>query len=334
MGFLEFTGGIKKTISGKVDMKKKNILKIGLSIFFITVLLYACTQKNQEIKPTDTPLKGSIDVSIDESFEPVMREQIAMYEASFPGTKINALYKTEADCLKDFFNDSLNRMIIITRGLTANEEKVMMQNIGFNPGWNELASDAIAIVVNKKSIDTLFSINRLQQQLTGQINRQQTIVFDGLNKTSTVRFIEDSVLKGKTFDTTVVKAVKNSDEVLKYISTHENAIGFVGINRIGNPEDTAQVTMLTKVKLAYIKCDVCVNTAYVMPSQESIQNRRYPLVRGLYYAIKENYTGLGNGFVSFLKYERGQLIFRRAYLGPSMAFGIRTVNLNDKLPNN
>jgi len=333
MVFLEFTEGTKKIISGRVDMKRLNILKRVSSIFFAAVLLYSCTQKTKEITPTDSPIKGTIDVSIDESFEPVMREQIAMYETSFPGTKINAHYKTEADCLKDFFNDSLTRMIIITRGLTDKEEKIMTQKLTFNPGWNELASDAIAIVVNKESNDTLFTLDRLQQQLTGKINREQTIVFDGLNKTSTVRFIEDSVLKGKIFDTAVVRAVKNSNEVLNYIATHNNAIGFVGINRIGNPEDTAQVNMLTKVKLAYVKCEVCVNTPYVMPTQESILNRRYPLVRGLYYAIKENYTGLGSGFVSFLKYERGQLIFRRAYLGPSMMFEIRNVNLNEKMPN-
>ena len=263
-----------------------------------------------------------------------MREQIAMYETSFPGTKINASYKTEADCLKDFFTDSLTRMIIVTRGLTANEEAVMTKKILYNPGWNELASDAIALVVNKKSIDTLFSLNSLQQQLTGKIKRKQTVVFDGLNKTSTVRFIEDSVLRGQKFDTSVVKAVKNSQEVLDYVATHENALGFVGINRIGNPEDTAQVRMLKNVKIGYVKCEVCVNTPYVLPSQQSILNRRYPLVRGLYYAVKENYTGLGSGFVAFLKYERGQLIFRRAYLGPSMVFGIRIVNLNEKLPSN
>jgi phosphate transport system substrate-binding protein len=62
--------------------------------------------------------------------------------------------------------------------------------------------------------------------------------------------------------------------------------------------------------------------------------RRYPLVRGLYYIIKENYSGLGTGFISFLKYERGQLIFRRAYLGPVMDFGIRDVQINIKSPKN
>ena len=334
MAFLEFTEGIKKIISGKVNMKKNQFFYTVFFFFLMLFILNACNEKKLINSPTDTPLKGSINISVDESFAPVMKEQIAMYEASFPGTKINSSYKTEADCLKDFFNDSLTRMIIVTRGLTPNEEKIMTQKLLFNPGWNELASDAVAIVVNKSSKDTLFSLNSLQEQLTGKINRTQTMVFDGLNKTSTVRFIEDSVLKGKTFDTSVVRAVKNSDDVLNYVASHENAIGFVGINRIGNPEDTAQVAMLRNVKIAYVKCDVCVNTPYVLPSQESILNRRYPLVRGLYYAVKENYTGLGSGFVSFLKYERGQLIFRRAYLGPSMLFGLRTVNLNDKLPGN
>lgn len=314
-------------------MRKKHLLLIICSLAICLFYITACNQ-NKHTAPTDSPIKGTIELSADESFEPVIREQVAMYEASYPGTKINVHFKSEADCLRDFFNDSANRMAIITRGLTDKEEKFMMAKLRFNPAWNQIASDAIAIVVNISSADTLFSLDRLKQQLTGKINRSQTIVFDGLNKTSTVRFIQDSVLKGDVFDTSVVRAVKNSEEVLNYVATHTDAVGLVGINRIGNPEDGAQVAMLKKVKIAYVKCDVCVNSPYVFPSQESILNRRYPLVRGLYYLLKENYTGLGNGFVSFLKYERGQLIFRRAYLGPVMGFNIRNVNINEKLPGN
>jgi len=51
----------------------------------------------------------------------------------------------------------------------------------------------------------------------------------------------------------------------------------------------------------------------------------------LYYVIKENYFGLGSGFANFMKYERGQLIFRRSYLGPVMDFDIRRVKINQKL---
>jgi len=51
----------------------------------------------------------------------------------------------------------------------------------------------------------------------------------------------------------------------------------------------------------------------------------------LYYILKENYKGLGTGFTSFMKYERGQLIFKRAYLGAKMGFAVRNVKINEKL---
>jgi phosphate transport system substrate-binding protein len=328
----EYIEDIRKIILERANMQMKNIFKVVGSVFVAIVFFASCNEDKKKVHLTDTPQSGTINISVDESFEPIIKEQIAMYEASYPNAKINATYKSEADCIKDFFKDSTNRLVIVTRGLTAKEERYMMDSVGYNPGWQEIATDAVAIIVNKKSTDTLFSLESLQQMLTGKIKKEQTIVFDGLNRTSTVRFIQDSILKGKVFDTAVVRAVKNSDEVLDYIATHENAIGFVGINRIGNPEDAKQVEMLKKVKMALVQCDLCYEKPYVLPTQQSILNRRYPLVRGLHYIIKENFTGLGNGFVSFLKYERGQLIFRRAYLGPIMNFNIRNVNLNDKLP--
>ena len=86
--------------------------------------------------------------------------------------------------------------------------------------------------------------------------------------------------------------------------------------------------MLTKVKIAAVKCSFCPNETYVKPIQLNIQNNSYPLVRGLYYIAKENYSGLASGFSSFLKNERGQLIFRRAYLAPVMDFDVRNVKIN------
>ena len=311
--------------------------KIGFcaSVFaFVCLCCLAVSCKDGENKNAvyDTPSSGTIHISVDESFRPVIEEQIAMYEASYPGTHIIAHYKPEAECIRDLFKDTANRIVIITRGLEDKEEKFFLDSLKFRPAWNAVATDAVAVLLHKEYMDTIFKLNSLQQQLLGKINRDQLIVFDGLNATSTVRFITDSVLKGQRFDTSVVKAAKTSKEVIDYISEHKNAIGLIGINWIGNPENPEQVEQLRKVKLGYVKCDVCEDTPYVKPMQASILSKRYPLVRGLYYISKENYLGLGTGFINFLKYERGQLIFRRAYLGPVMSFGIRSVKLNEKLP--
>jgi phosphate transport system substrate-binding protein len=268
---------------------------------------------------------------VDESFKPVIEEQIRVFERSFPQAHIIADYKTEADCFKDLYNDTSNRMVIVTRGLKDEEDVYFLDTLKFYPHWDNIANDAITVIVNSKSNDTLFTLERLRNQLSGKTNREQKIVFDGLNATSTVRFVMDSILKGEKFDTSVVQAVKTSQQVIDYVSKTENAVGFVGISWVGNPEDSAQVKMLNKVKIAYVNCLVCDDKPYVKPMQASILTRRYPLVRGLYYILKENYNGLGSGFVNFLNQERGQLIFRRAYLGTRMDFGVRRVRINQKL---
>lgn len=301
-------------------------------IISMMVVLASCKPQKDKVPAADSHYHGTINISVDESFKPVIEEQIAMYEASYPGTKIIAHYKPEAECLRDLFRDSTNRTIIITRAITEKEEQYLIDSLGYIPGSKLLATDAVAVVVNAASDDTLFTLQRLQDQLTGKINREQKIVFDGLQATSTVRFINDSVLKGAKFDTSIVKASKTSNEVLDYVASDKNAIGFVGISWIGNPEIQEQVNMLTKVKIAWVQCVVCDSTPFVKPIQASILTRRYPLVRGLYYINKENYDGLGTGFVNFMKNERGQLIFRRAYLGPVMELGIRNLKINTKIP--
>ena len=309
----------------------KKYLKESYVLLMLVFLFTGCNNGKQKANTDDSPLKGTIHISVDESFKPVIEEQIRMYELSFPGTHIIAEYKPEADCLKDFFRDTLNRMVIVTRGLNDKEDRYMLDSLNYRPGWDKIATEAVTLIVHAKSNDTLFSIDRLQKQLTGKINRHQRIVFDGLNATSTVRYISDSILRGEKFDTAVVQAAKSSREVINYVSENENAIGLVGISWVGNPEDTAQVNMLRKVKIAYVQCGLCKDSPYVKPMQASILTRRYPLVRGLYYVIKENYFGLGSAFINFMKYERGQLIFRRAYLGPVMDFEIRNVRINQKL---
>jgi phosphate transport system substrate-binding protein len=280
----------------------------------------------------DTPDSGVINVSIDESFKPVMEAQIKMFESSFPNAKIIAEYKSEVDCFRDLFFDSTNRLVIVGRGLNRKEEDYLKAKLGYNPGCNQLASDAVALILHQNNPDSLFTLASLKDLLTGKNNQQKIAVFDGLNATSTVRFIKDSILKGEQFDSASVKALSNTKKVIDYVSQHENAIGFIGISWIGNPEEKDQLYLLNKLKLGYVKCDICEGQPYVKPMQQSTDTRRYPLVRGLYYINKENYSGLGTGFSSFLKFERGQLIFRRSYLSPVMNFNTRNANLIQSSP--
>ncbi len=299
-------------------------IKDSITAAFMIALLWVFFTGCQQNKRTDldTPERGTIHISVDETFKPVIDSEIQVFEALYPNAKVIADYKPEAECFKDLIKDS-TKMIIVTRGLTPQEEKYYRDKLSFSPTWSRVAYDAIAVIVNKSDPDSLFTMNEIRGILEGNTGDKQMAVFDGLKETSTIRYAVDSILKGHKFDSTRVFAESNSEGVINYVANHKNVLGFVGVSWIGNPEDTTQTTFLTKVRIASIQC-TCPEKSYIKPYQSNIMLHRYPMVRGLYYIIKENYDGLASGFATFMEYERGQLIFRRAYLGPAkMNFTIR-----------
>jgi phosphate transport system substrate-binding protein len=290
---------------------------------FSAMINSGCSGPNVR-KDIDTPNSGTIHISVDQTFQPVIDSEILVFEALNPKAKIIAEYKSEAECLRDLKKDS-TRMIIITRGLDPKEEKYFKDSLSYAPTWDKVANDAVAIVLNNKVVDSTITLAKLRGILDGSTADKEIAVMDGLNQTSTVRFAIDSILKGKPFDPKKVYASKSSKEVINYVADNANAIGLVGVSWIGNKEDTGQVSFLQKVRIAALECRGEEHT-FVKPYQYNIMTRRYPLVRGLYYVLKENYDGLGSGFANFMEYDKGQLIFKRAYLGPAkMNFIRRTV---------
>jgi len=292
----------------------------------IMMILSACSGPSSKT-PVETNTSGTIRLSADESFKPVIDSEVKVFEASWPTATITTTYKPEADCIKDLNNDSV-RMIIITRPLSRDEEALMKARLGYVPVYGKLASDAIAVIVNKASKDSLFDMSDLRSLVKGTSGYKYKVVLDGLSSTSTVRYVVDSLAKGQPLGKNVMAAT-SSQGVIDYVGNNTDAIGLVGVSWIGNKEDTAQNSFLKKVKIASIECAGCQPPVYTQPFQYNIATRRYPMVRGLYYILKENYDGLGSGFSNFLIYERGQLIFKRAYLFPArMSFEVRSTKIN------
>lgn len=309
-----------------MSTKIKNTISGILTLLILCVFFTGCQESKRA--DLDTPNSGTIHISVDESFKPVIDSQIQVFEALNPKAKIIAEYKTQAECFKDLLKDS-TRMIIVTRGLTKDEETFYRQKFSFLPSWSKIANDAVAVIVNNDAPDSVFYMGAIRGILDGTTGDKQMAVFDGLAGTSTLQYVIDSVLKGKPFDPKKVFAEKNSQDVINYVAENKNVIGFVGVSWIGNPEDTTQLSFLKKVKIASLECNKCAERAFVKPYQANIMTKRYPLVRGLYYILKENYDGLGGGFANFLVGERGQLIFRRAYLGPAkINFSVRSATMN------
>jgi ABC-type phosphate transport system substrate-binding protein len=323
----EYIGVTEKIIDAKFALMKcfhrSRVFFCLTGLFF---LLNSCGT-NTESQQKDTIDSGTIYISADESFKPVIDSEIQVFEGLHHDAKIIPIYKPEADCIKDLGIDSI-RMVIITRRLTEQEENFIIDSFKLGPQSLILAKDAVAVIVNPSSPDSLFTMGEVRQILTGRFKKNLIPIFDGTHATSTVRFVIDSVLRGDTL-TSKTMAAKTSEGVIDYVSKNPDAVGFLGISWVGNHDDTTQQSFLKRVKMASLE-STDVPGHYVLAWQANIYAGRYPMTRDLVYILKEKYTGLGKGFANFMSGEQGQLIFKRAYLFPmQMNFNIRVTKLNE-----
>lgn len=308
----------------KKQQNIKSLVNKMLPVLFIGIALSGCGG-NSTAEAPDRYDEGTIHISVDESFKPVIDSQIQVYESSYPQTKIIAHYKPEAECLKDFSVDSI-KVVIATRGYTENEKNFLTDSMKVLPEKMVVAYDAVAVIVHPASPDSMFTMQEIKKLLTATKKEKLIPVFDGLSATSTVRFVIDSVLGGAALGSNVV-AAESSEGVIDYVAKTKNAVGFIGVSWVGNQEDSTQLSFLQKVNLAHLESTDRPG-GYVKPFQANIYFRRYPMVRDLVYVVKEKHIGLGHAFSNFLTTQKGQLIFRRAYLMPAlMTFTFRDASL-------
>lgn len=305
-----------------------NYKRLGFFVVVVLVFATGCeSYEAQQNKLPDSPNRGIIWVSADETFKTIIDEEVQVYESNHPGTTINVAYKPEADCLKDLYVDSV-RMVIVTRRPSEEERKLLSDSLRFDAKSMVVARDGISVIVHPDSPDTIFTMKDIKEILTGNFKKTLIPVFDGLKATSTVRFIIDSVLRGETL-TTSAMAATSSEGVIDYVANNKGVVGFIGVGWIGNPEDSSQLSFLKKVKVAHLE-STDMKGSYVKAYQANIYLKRYPMVRDLVYILKEKYRGLGTGFAHFMSGEIGQIIFRRAYLAPAQKkLSIRPVRLNE-----
>jgi phosphate transport system substrate-binding protein len=289
---------------------KKNNKKYRFLLLTMLPFLFFISCENEKV--LDNQTSGSIKILIDETYKPVMEQQIKIFTSRYPDAKILAEYKPEAECIKTFLEDSI-RVVFVTRDLT-DEEKAYGESKKFITKSMPMARDAVAFITSKENSNPVFKIADLRKILLGDSTQKKyQIVFDN-QSSSTVRYITDSILYGKKIAGDVF-ATKTSEEVIDYVSKNKNAIGVVGVSWVADNSDSTTETFLSKINVAGIWGDTDSSLDYIKPYQAYIGLKEYPCTRNLYFISKETWTGLGTGLVNYLCKD-GQLVFKQAKMFP------------------
>ena len=285
----------------------------------------------------DTPTSGTVAVSVDETFAPILQAQVDTFAKLYPNAHVQMSFQPEQKVMLDLINDKI-KVAVVSRELSAAEQADFVKQT-IVPRTTRIGIDGLAIVLNRANPDSLLTLAQLAGIFTGktanwsQVSGKKglsaiNVVFDA-NRSSTTRFVLDSVTRGTAL-TKRAFAASSNPALLDYVATHPNAVGVVGVNWISDRDDPAAMKFLNKVRVASItsRANPTIND-YIQPYQaylaektpeqlaEHIELQNYPLRRSLYVISREARAGLGTGFASFVAGKNGQLIFQKSGLLPA-----------------
>lgn len=284
----------------------------AFSLAAAAILLAACGSETRQDKAEETTTTGAITISVDESLRPVIEQQVKVFDSSFPSAELTVNYKPETQCFKDLQTDRA-RLIVTTRDLTAEEQAYFAQQ-GITIRALDVARSGIALVTHPKAADSILTIGQLKEILKGTFARPYTLVFDN-KQSGTVRYMLDSLIPGHELSKQSFDA-QNNDSVIAYVSRNEQALGFVGVPHIYDPQDESGIGSFKKnIRVIQLKNDSTGD--FYQPYQAYLANQEYPLTQRIYFILKQQGQGLGTGFANFLSQERGQLIFFKFRLAPT-----------------
>jgi phosphate transport system substrate-binding protein len=284
----------------------KSTLKI-IAIFFIISIFYFCNKKVDDI---DTILTGKVTILVDESIKPIIDDEVMIFESEYKA-KINLSPKSENEVLQALVNDS-SQIAVMADKLSVKDSLFFARNKKIIPRQTPIATDALALIANKRDNDTLIDLQEVVDFMNGKsTSKIKGLVFDNLNS-STIRYMLAKA-KLKNIPEKGIFSFKTNEETIKYVSENAGMIGIVGVNWLASP--TAAVEKL-KENINILSVKDIGGKDYFYPSQYNLGEAKYPLARDLYIINCQGYSGLGMGFASFIGGERGQRIILKSGLLP------------------
>ena len=263
--------------------------------------------------------EDDVNVAFDETFRPIMQEEVETFAMMYPEAGMKPVYCSEDSALRLLLADSL-RCCVITRKLLPNElDIIKAHTLGAKQAL--VATDAVALIVNKNNPDSLITLDEIKQIVTGKITRWEqleksskkgtlSLVFDH-SGSSTVRFMKDSLCAGRDITGNVFASDSGTNRsVIEMVQQNPDIIGVVGTNWLKEGVDSV-LTSFKKLPVSVMKVSRKSGTDafYVRPFQYYIATADYPLLRSVYIINTDPRTqSFVKQFYFFLKGQKGQTI--------------------------
>ena len=287
-----------------------NIKNYVLCIVALGLVLHSCSPSSTPKDEKETVISGEVTILVDETFEPIVEDQLRVFENTYDRAKIHLYNAPENRVFHLLMSDSA-RVAVVSRPLTEEENDFFIAKTIY-PKTQRFATDAIALITHKDNLLTEISVEEIKQILRGESQQGKNLVFDNPNS-STVRYLKD-LANVDSLPKEGIYALKSNEAVIEHVFNNKNAIGVVGVNWLAQPS-TEQEALVKEIIALEVKVKETDKVGY-KPTQSNLAEGLYPLARDLYVINCQGTYGLGLGFSAFLAGERGQRLILKSGLLP------------------
>ncbi|MGZ3939706.1 MAG: substrate-binding domain-containing protein, partial [Flavisolibacter sp.] len=193
-------------------MKSRAVLILLLSGVLLLLVFQTCKRNIPAKNFNDTKDSGEALFVSDESFAPILDQELYIFKHENPKAKPAVIYKSENDVVKVLLSDS-SRFAFLSRPLNDEEIKAMKSR-NLPSVVTKFAVDAVAIIVNSASTDTATTVDEIKKMLKGEAKTDRSIVFDDPNS-SLVRYLKEFTGQSD-FKQKNIYALKSNREVIEY----------------------------------------------------------------------------------------------------------------------
>ncbi len=278
-------------------------------------------------------------VACDESFENILEQEIDVYEYIYPKEDVLAYYLPENAAIDSIMAMGSVKAAVVSRPLTDEEVDYLRSNKKV-VHQQKIAVDALALIVNPQNPVEILSKKDIAEILSGEVTRwdqvepcklgEISVIFDHQGS-STVKYMRDSIMKGKPFGANV-SAVKTNPDVFKAVAENKNAVGIIGVSWVSSDmsgremsveelaqavekSDTTTLDFNSDVKVLKIRGNDVVD-AY-KPYQAYIFDGSYPLYRSVYMISTAPGGTVTHRFFSFVTGFQGQKLIQMTGILPA-----------------
>lgn len=316
-------------------------MKKGISIIILLVacvsliaFVWSCNQQQgkkdisqKAFAPKEKGYSGTLEVWADAGLEPIVKQQIEVFEFLNDSVKVDVKYVSDLMAL-DVFSKRKAGVVVLAREVSGAEKEKMKKADTLHIREMSVAYDAVAMIGNNSFSDADLSMDKLKAYFDPKANgKGMKMVFDNRNSSTVNHVVNKLGYKDKVSPN--VYALNSVEEVIAYVEKNKEAIGFIPYSFISDADDDAVKTVLKRIKILSLQT---VNDKgeklVVSANQSDIAEGTYPLIRTVNVLSKFTYRDdLEWLFMNFLYKEKGAKIFLKAGLIPVRA-PEREINVN------